>query len=145
MKTEENKRLLALASIIADVKVENMELEQRVHQLMDDCNEAVRQLNGIEKRKNEDQPKQPLEEMRKMRDHCDKLEWENEQLKRYVRAIDSFIKERNLYMPEGASCPYLPCESVVASQSCVGCDFCLRLLDNDGVVCRKILEEAIKK
>lgn len=81
MKTEENKRMLALSCIVADLKTENMELEQRVHQLMDDYNEVVRQLNGKEKHKDED-PRLLLGNMQKMRDHCDKLEKDNEQLKR---------------------------------------------------------------
>ena len=63
MKTEENKRMLALSSIIADLKAENMELEQRVHQLVDDYNDVVRQLNGKEKRKDKDQLKQELFEI----------------------------------------------------------------------------------
>ena len=48
MKTEENKRMLALSCIVADLKAENMELEQRVHQLVDDYNDVVRQLDGNE-------------------------------------------------------------------------------------------------
>lgn len=50
MTTEENKRMLALSYIVADVKAENIELEQRVHQLMADYNEIARQLRGKEKR-----------------------------------------------------------------------------------------------
>lgn len=49
MKTEENKRMLALSYIVADLKAENIEMTQRVHQLMDDYNEVVRQLNEKEK------------------------------------------------------------------------------------------------
>jgi hypothetical protein len=66
MTTEENKRMLALSYIVADVKAENIELEQRVHQLMDDYNEIVRQLRGKEKRKDEDPSKQTLGDMLKM-------------------------------------------------------------------------------
>ena len=71
MTTEENKRMLALSCIVADLKAENMELEQRVHQLMDDYNDVVRQLSGNEKRKDKDQLKQELFEMR---EQYDKLE-----------------------------------------------------------------------
>ena len=46
MTTEENKRMLALSCIVADLKAENIELAQRVQQLVDDYNEVVRQLNG---------------------------------------------------------------------------------------------------
>jgi hypothetical protein len=71
-----NNRMETLAYIIADLKAENVELEQRVHQLMDDYNEAVRQQHGLEMRKDENSSKQTLGEMMKMRDHCDKLERE---------------------------------------------------------------------
>lgn len=46
MKTEENNRMEALACIIADLKAENMMMTERVHQLVDDYNDVVRQLNG---------------------------------------------------------------------------------------------------
>ena len=36
MKTEENKRMLALSYIVADLKTENIELEQRVYLLEND-------------------------------------------------------------------------------------------------------------
>ena len=61
---------------------ENMELAQRVHQLVDDYNDVVRQLNGKETHKDEDPAKLLLVNMQKMRDHCDMLEKDNEQLKR---------------------------------------------------------------
>lgn len=98
MKTEENKRMEALASIIADLKAENMMMTERVHQLVDDYNDVVRQLNGKEKRKDGDSSRQTLGEMMQMRDHCDKLERENEQLKTYIRDI---VK---LWKPTSASC-----------------------------------------
>ena len=44
MKTEENKRMLALSYIVADLKAENMELVERVHQLVDDYNDVVKQF-----------------------------------------------------------------------------------------------------
>ena len=92
MTTEENKRMLALSCIVADLKTENMELEQRVQQLVDDYNNVVRRLNGNEKRKDEDPAKLLLGNMQKMRDHCDKLEKENEQLKRQCVQLQT---ERN--------------------------------------------------
>ena len=82
MTAEENKRMLALSYIVADLKAENIELAQRVQQLVDDYNDVVRQLNGNETRKDEDPAKLLLGNMQKMRDHCDKLEKDNEQLKR---------------------------------------------------------------
>ena len=92
MKTEENKRMLALSYIVADLKAENIELAQRVQQLVDDYNEVVRQLNGKETRKDEDPAKLLLGNMQKMRDHCDKLEKDNEQLKRQCVQLQT---ERN--------------------------------------------------
>ena len=104
MTTEENKRMEALAYIIADLKAENIEMTQRVHQLMDDFNEAVRQLNGKEKRKDEDPSRQTLYDMLKMRVHCDKLEKENKELKGFAKVIHSFMKDKKIYMEKGTSC-----------------------------------------
>ena len=92
MKTEENKRMLALSYIVADLKAENMELAQRVQQLVDDYNEVVRQLDSKETHKDEDPAKLLLDNMQKMRDHCDKLEKDNEQLKRQCVQLQT---ERN--------------------------------------------------
>lgn len=58
MKPETNNRMEALAYIIADLKAENIELVQRVHQLVEDYNDVARQLRGMEKRKDEDQSRQ---------------------------------------------------------------------------------------
>lgn len=82
MTTEENKRMLALSCIVADLKAENMELVERVHQLVDDYNEVVRQLNGKEKRNGKDSSKPAIDDMQHLRDHCDMLEKNIEQLKR---------------------------------------------------------------
>ena len=82
MTAEENKRMLALSCILADMKAENIELAQRVQQLVDDYNDVVRQLNGKEKRKGKDSSKPTIDEMQQMRDHCDMLEKNIEQLKR---------------------------------------------------------------
>ena len=92
MKAEENKRMLALSYIVADLKAENMELAQRVHQLVNDYNDVVRQLNGKETRKDEDPAKLLLGNMQKMRDHCDMLEKNIEQLKRQCVQLQT---ERN--------------------------------------------------
>ena len=92
MKTEENKRMLALSCIVADLKAENMELEQRVQQLVDDYNDVVRQLDDNVNRKDEDQSKQTLDEMQHLRDHCDMLEKNIEQLKRDCAQL---LTERN--------------------------------------------------
>ena len=82
MKTEENKRMLALSCIVADLKAENMELVERVQQLLGDLHDVIRQLNGKEERKDEDPSKQTLDDMQQLRDHCDMLEKNIEELKR---------------------------------------------------------------
>ena len=92
MKTEENKRMLALSCIVADLKTENMELVERVQQLVDKNNDVACKLNGKETRKDEDPAKLLLDNMQKMRDHCDKLEKDNEQLKRQCVQLQT---ERN--------------------------------------------------
>ena len=100
MTTEENKRMLALSCIVADLKAENMELEQRVQQLADDYNDVVRQLNGKETRKDEDPAKLFLADMQKMRDHCDKLEKDNEQLKRQCVQLQTERNEAKTHADE---------------------------------------------
>ena len=92
MTTEENKRMLALSYMVADLKAENMELVERVKKLVDEYNDVVRQLNGNETHKDEYPAKLLLGNMQKMRDHCDKLEKENEQLKRQCVQLQT---ERN--------------------------------------------------
>ncbi len=87
MTTEENKRMLALSYIVADLKAENIEMTQRVHQLTDDYTDAVRQQHGLEKRKDEYSSKQTLGEMMKMRDHCDELERKNGELEQRVHQL----------------------------------------------------------
>ena len=95
-----NNRMETLAYIIADLKAENVELEQRVHQLMDDYNEVVRLLNGKEKRKDEDPARLLLGDMQKMRDHCDKLEKDNEQLKRQCVQLQTERNEAKTHADE---------------------------------------------
>ena len=82
MKTEENKRMLALSYIMADLKAENMELALRAKQLDDDNNRLVSLLHETEKSKDKDQSKQTQDEMQHLREHCDMLEKNIEQLKR---------------------------------------------------------------
>ena len=77
MKTEENKRMLALSYIVADLKAENMELADRVQYLEEDYNKVVSLL-----RKDRDPANQTLGEMQHLRDHCDMLEKNIEELKR---------------------------------------------------------------
>lgn len=139
MKTEENKRMLALSCIVADLKAENMELVERVHQLEDDCNDVVRQLDGKEKHKDEDPARLLLDNMQKMRDHCDKLEKENRELKDFAKAFHSFMKDKKIYMEKGTFCGYMQGSPAVCSTACLECDSCLGVIDECGVICRQML------
>lgn len=142
MTTEENKRMLALSCIIADVKAENMELEQRVHQLMSDYNEVARQLRGLEKRKDEDTAKHTLDEMLITGELCEKLEAENSELKKYAKVFDAFVQSNKLYVPFGVTCPYHPEKPAAFSMPCRSCTMYLHTLDSmNGVVCRRHLME----
>ena len=142
MKAEENKRMLALSCIVADLKAENMELEQRVHQLVNDYNDVVRQLNGKETRKDEDPAKLLLDNMQKMRDHCDMLEKENRKLKDFEKAIYSFMKDKKIYMEKGANCQYYRDGPHVCSTFCMECKSCLGIIEGLGVICANKLVEA---
>ena len=82
MNTEENKRMLALSCIVADLKAENMELEQRMQHLENDYADVLNQLHDKNKRNGKDTSKQTLDDMQHLRDHCDMLEKNIEQLKR---------------------------------------------------------------
>ena len=139
MTAEENKRMLALSCIVADLKAENMELVERVQQLEDDYNEAARQLNGNEKHKDEGSAKLLLGNMQKMRDHCDKLEKENRELERFSKAIHSFMKDKKIYMEKGTVCGYRQGPLAVYSSACLECDSCLGVIDECGVICRQML------
>ena len=137
-----DNRIEVLSYIIADLKAENIELAQRVHQLVDDYNEVVRQLNGKETRKDEDPAKLLLDNMQKMRDHCDELEKENRELKGFAKAIHSFVKDKKLYMANGAKCQYDQDGPYVCPTFCLECKSCLGVIDGVGVICANNLLEA---
>ena len=139
MNIEENKRMLALSYIVADLKAENVELEQRVHQLVDDYNDVVRQLNGKEKRKDKDQLKQELFETR---EQYDKLEREYKELRFLAKGIHSFVKEKNLYIKKDDECPYCRRGITACSPYCIVCGSCLGEIYGLGVICEKRLKEA---
>ena len=141
MTAEENKRMLALSCIVADLKAENMELVERVHQLMDDYNDVVRQLEGKEKRKEKEQLKQTLVELRQIREQCEKLEVENRYLKHLEKAIHAFVKDKNIYTRKGTSCEYKQGNPPVCSTACLECDSCLSVIEGHGVICEKRLAE----
>ena len=142
MTAEENKRMLALSCIVADLKVENMELEQRLHQLEDDYNDVVRQLDGKEKRKDKDQLKQTLGEFLQMHEYCEHLKKKNEELERFAKAIHSFVKDKKIYMEKGTFCGYMQGSPAVCSSDCLECDSCLGVIDECGVICRQVLYSA---
>ena len=142
MKKEENKRMLAPSYIVADLKAENIVFAQRVHQLVDDNNNVVRQLNGNGTHKDEDPAKLLLGNMQKMRDHCDKLEKENRELKGFAKAIHSFVKDKKLYMEKGANCQYYKDGPHVCSTFCLECKSCLGVIEGLGVICANKLVEA---
>ena len=142
MKTEENKRMLALSYIVADLKAENIELAQRVQQLADDYNDVVRQLDGKGTHKDEDPAKLLLGNMQKMRDHCDKLEKENRELKCFAKAIHSFVQDKKLYMAKGTLCGYMQGSHAVCSTACLECKSCLGVIEGLGVICANKLVEA---
>ena len=142
MKTEENKRMLALSCIVADLKVENMELVEHVKKLVDEYNEVAHQLNGKEKRENEDSSTKTLVKLRQTEEKCYKLERENQNLKRFEKAIHAFVKDKNLYMKKDNECPYWHRGIPVCSTYCLECSSCLGVLEGHGVICEKRLTEA---
>ena len=141
MTTEENKRMLALSYIVADLKAENIELAQRVQQLVDDYNDVVRQLNGNEKRKDKNS-KPTLGEVLDVRSRCYKLEVENRELKRFAKAMHAFVKNNSIYMRKGTSCIYKQYNPAVCSTPCLECDSCLGIIEGHGVICEKRLTGA---
>ena len=142
MTTEENKRMFTLSCIVADLKAENMELEQRVHQLMDEYNDVVRQLNGKEERKDKDQLKQTIVVLRQMREQCEYLKRKNKELDHFATAIHYFMKDKNLYMKKGTSCGYTQGYNTVCSTYCLECKSCVGVIEGLGVICEKRLKEA---
>lgn len=86
-----NNRMEVLAYIIADLKAENMELVQRVHQLVDDYNDVVHQLNGKEKH-DPNREGYTLGELTEALDKCEALEKDYKQLKQQCVQLQT---ERN--------------------------------------------------
>ena len=140
MKTEENKRMLALSCIVADLKAENMELVEHVKKLVDEYNEVVRLLNGKDKRKDKNS-KPTLGEVLDVRSRCYKLETENRELKRFAKALYSFVKDNRIYMRKGASCAYKQGNPSVGSLACLECNACLGVIEGHGVICEERLKE----
>ena len=141
MTAEENKRMLALSCIVADLKAENMELVEHVKKLVDEYNEVVRLLNGKDKRKDKNS-KPTLGEVLDVRSRCYKLEVENRELKRFAKAMRAFVKDKNIYMRKGTSCIYKQYNPAVCSTPCLECDSCLGVIEGHGVICEKRLTDA---
>ena len=142
MKTEENKRMLALSCIVADMKAENMELLKRMQNISAEFADVLCRLNEKEKRMNEGSSAQTLVELRQMQEQCDKLERENRELKRFSKAMHEFVIDKNLYAKKDNECPYRPGCIRVGSLRCLGCNSCLGVIDDLGVICEKRLAEA---
>lgn len=141
MTTEENKRILALACTVADMKTENMYLAQRVQELVDEYNNVANQLNE-KKWSNEEAPsKQTLDELEQMREQCDKLEKTNKELKRFESALKTFVLDKGLCIKKETPCKYYKGKFAVGSTTCLGCLSYLGDLGVNGVICEKRLIE----
>ena len=139
MTAEENKRMFALSCIVADLKAENMELEQRVQQIAAEYSNSVCYSGVQEKRKDKDQLKQTIFDMRKQ---YDKLEREYKELRFLAKGIHSFVKEKNLYIKKDDECPYCRRGITACSPYCRVCGSCLGILDGVSVICEERLKEA---
>ena len=134
-----NNRMETLAYIISDLKAENMELVERVQQIAAEYSNSVCQSGTQEKRKDKDQLKQTIFDMRKQ---YDKLEREYKELRFLAKGIRSFVKEKNLYIKKDDECPYCRRGITVCSPYCRVCGSCLGILDGVSVICEKRLKEA---
>lgn len=137
-----NNRMETLAYIIADLKAENMELEQRVQQLAAEYSNVVCQSDAQEKRKNDDSPKQTLGEWQLTHEQRDHLERMNGELMRFAKVFYAFAKDKNLYMKKGCLCIYKQDCPPVCSTACLECDSCLSVIEGHGVICEKRMAEA---
>ena len=142
MKTEENKRMLALSYIVADLKAENMELAQHVQQIAAEYSNAVCTPGVQEKRKDKDSSKRTMGELQLMHEQCEHLKRMNKELERFAKAIHSFVKDKKLYMEKGANCQYYKDGPYVCSTFCLECKSCLGVIEGLGVICKKRLADA---
>ena len=142
MKTGENKRMLALSCILADMKAENIELLKRMQNISAEFADVLCRLNEKEKRMNEGSSTQTLVKLRQTEEQCYKLEGENKKLRFLAKGIHSFVKEKNLYIKKDDECPYCRRGVTACSPYCRACGSCLGILDGVSVICEKRLKEA---
>ena len=136
-----DNRIEVLAYIIADLKAENMDLLKRMQNISAEFADVLCRLNEKEKRMNECLSAQTLVELRQMQEQCDKLERENRELKFFAKGIQSFVKDKNLFMKKDMECPYHPDGVSVCSTYCLECGQCLGVLDGIGVICEEKLRD----
>ena len=139
MTAEENKRMLALSCIIADLKAENFELVERMQQLAVEYANVVNQLHD-KNGKDRYSSKPTLGEVLDVRSRCYKLETENRKLKRFAKAMRDFVKDKNIYMRKGTSCGYKQGNPPVCSTACLECNSCLGVIEGHGVICEQRLK-----
>ena len=142
MKTEEKKRMLALAYVVADLNAENMKLLQNMQNISSEFADVLCRLNEKEKRMNEGSSTQTFVELRQTEEQCYKLERENRKLKFLAKGIHSFVKEKNLYIKKDDECPYCRRGITACSAYCRACGSSLDDIEGVGVICEKRLAEA---
>lgn len=120
----------ALIRRLGELVKENVELEQRVHQLMADYNNVVRQTRGEEK-------ETPQQKEKHLLDLCTKLEMERDCAKnnyddlyhltrQHEGQLDRF--EQSEFLPVGCDCPYNPTGNLkVGSGRCVSCSHFMKM------------------
>lgn len=114
---------------------ENVELEQRAHQLMDDYNKLMRQFRGMKKGYTKSAAQLKNESL------CNTLSAENEHLKTYVSAVNDFMVRNKLYVSKKSLCLHKRERTPVGSVFCLECSACLKAIDGRGVVCLHSLKD----